>query len=97
MSSIGRRITGIAAWAEHTRLRWPNLDKAERPAWVNRAINEALPLLAILAVAGVLYIINVHWLSLAAALLAVAYVLVFSLFPWLVSIAVNFSEGYLGD
>ena len=97
VGSIGQRITGIAAWADRTRLRWPEFNEQGRPTWVNRALSEAAPVLAILAVVGVLHFLDVRWLSMAWALLAAAYVLLFGLFPWLVSIVVNFSEGYRGD
>jgi hypothetical protein len=95
VNRAGRRIGAAADWAVRARPRWPVIETAGHPLWVDRAVSESLPLLALLAVVGVLRLLDHDWLWLAFGVAYAAFAIVFYLLPWTVNIARNFVAGYL--
>lgn len=97
VNRFGRSIGAAADWAVRMRPRWPAIETGpEHPPWVARALNDCLPLLAMLSVAAVLRLLNMDWAWLAFAIVYGAYLLFFDALPWLVNIARNFAAGYGG-
>ena len=70
------------------------IETAAHPPWVDRALSESLPALALLAVFGLLRLLNRHWAWLAFGAACAAFAMVFYFLPWIVSIARNFVAGY---
>ena len=96
MHRVGRRVGAAADWAQHARPRWPVLETAAHPPWVDRAVNESVPTLSLLAVLGVLRLLDHDWAWLAFGAAFAAFTLVFHLLPWAVRVARSFVAGYRG-
>lgn len=91
------RIGAAADWAERVRPRLPVLEAEEHPPWVVRALNDCLPGVLLLAVTGVLRLLDSAGAWLVFALFFGAFVLFFGVLPWLVTMGRSFAAGYRGD
>ena len=97
VSGMGRRVAAAADWAVRHRPRVPVIRTGpEHPPWVGRALTDCLPLVPLSTVVVALRLLGREWAWLACALVYGAYVLVFVVLPWLVSIARHFVLGYRG-
>ncbi|MGZ4474609.1 MAG: hypothetical protein ACXVWW_02785 [Nocardioides sp.] len=76
--------------------RWPEIETAEHPPWVDKALNDLLPALAFLVPLTIVRWLDIGWLTATFVLTVAAYVLFFGFLPWMVRLGREFMAGYRG-